>query len=95
MQRPPNQRPDHEPGDNRYFFRLWLAVALLWTGATLLRVARVWVPVEGWPAILRGPWLWIELALPSLIFGLIIFAVRQVASNVRGFQVWGRRCRRR
>jgi hypothetical protein len=71
--------PGRAGGDNPYFLRLWLVVALLWTGATLYRVARMVADVEGWPAILRGPWLWVEVAFPWLVFGAVILALRYVA----------------
>ena len=85
----PERRSGRARGDNCFFLRLWLVVTLLWTGATLLRAERVWVPVEGWPAILRGSWLWVELTLPPLMLGAIILAVRQVASNPKVFHIWG------
>lgn len=55
--------------------RLWLIVSGLWAAATLLRAYRVWLPVEGWRAVITGPWLWIGLVLPPIMFAIAIFAV--------------------
>jgi hypothetical protein len=55
-----------------------MLVSVLWTIATLLRIDRVWVPAVGWHRALGGPWLWITLIGPPLIFALIIGAVQKV-----------------
>ena len=73
--------------------RLWLVVSALWTIATGIRVIRVWLPIEGWQGVFAGPWLWLELLLPPLMFGSIILAVRQVADNRRICHIWWRRHR--
>jgi hypothetical protein len=56
---------------------LWFLVTALWTTATLLRVHRVWVPLVGWHRIIAGPWLWISLLAPPLLFALVLAAVRR------------------
>jgi hypothetical protein len=93
--REPEKQRDPPPRDDGFFLRLWLVVVALWTAATLLRVARLWVPVEGWHAAFRGLWLWLELVLPPAMFGLVILAVRQIAGNHGVFHLWGRRRRHR
>jgi hypothetical protein len=65
-------------GDDHYFLKLWTVVSLLWTAATLFRIVRVWVPIEGWRSVVSGPWLWLEVSLPPLMFGIVILAVRQL-----------------
>jgi hypothetical protein len=54
---------------------LWVLVSVLWTVATLLRISRVWAPRIGWHRIIEGPWLWISLIAPPLIFALILGAI--------------------
>jgi hypothetical protein len=89
---PEDPRPARR--DDYYFLKLWLVVSALWTAATLLRVARLWGAVEGWSGILGGPWIWLELVLPPIMFGAVIFAVRQIADNqqrVCSWSIWRRR----
>jgi hypothetical protein len=69
--------------NGRYFLRLWAVVTVLWTAATLFRIVRIWVPIEGWWRIVGGPWLWLELGLPPLIFGIVTVAVCQLAEKQR------------
>jgi hypothetical protein len=92
---PPLEREHRKSSSNdRYCFRLWAVVTALWTAATLLRVARVWVPIEGWRSVVGGPWLWLALLLPPLMFGIVIAAVCQLARSQRNFRVVLPRCRR-
>jgi hypothetical protein len=81
--------------DGRYFLRLWAVVTVFWTAATLFRVNRVWVPIDGWQNVLAGPWLWLELGLPPLMFGVVTAAVCQLVRNQRNSGVSWPRCRRR
>lgn len=85
---PTSNRPQRSVKNWRYF-KLWVIVSLLWAAATVLRAARMWVPIDGWAATLRSWVLWIELVLPSLMFGSIILAVRQIAGDHRAFRVSG------
>jgi len=87
---PPARQRGKWPSEDRQSLRLWIIVSALWTVATLFRVSRVWVPVEGWQAIVGGPWLWLTLLLPPVMFGLIILAVRQVADHQGSFHIRGR-----
>jgi hypothetical protein len=80
--------------DGRYFLKLWAVVTVFWTTATLFRVARVWVPVDGWKNIVGGPWLWLELGLPPLMLGIVAVAVCQLAKSQRNSGVSWPRCRR-
>jgi hypothetical protein len=78
----------HQPPDARStrarLCALWWLASTLWTIATLLRVHRVWVPLIGWHRIIAGPWLWISLLAPPLLFALMLGAVRRAAmSNSR------------
>jgi hypothetical protein len=68
-------------GNDGFFFRLWLIVVAFWTAATLIRADRVWALADGWHATLRNPLLWMELALPPLVFGSIVLAVRHIAGS--------------
>jgi hypothetical protein len=75
------------------YFKLWVIVSLLWAAATVLRAVRMWVPIDGWTATLQSWLLWIELALPPLMFGSIILAVRQIRSDHRALRssgIWRR-----
>ena len=92
---PSEEQPRRSPSKDHYFLKLWIIVSLLWTGATLLRAHRVWVPIEGWRAILLGPWLWLELALPPLMFGVVMLGVHQLSIKQRNFRDSMPRCRRR
>jgi hypothetical protein len=56
---------------------LWLLVSGLWTLATLPRVNRVWVPLIGWHDLIGGPWLWISLIIPPIMFGLILIVIHR------------------
>lgn len=73
--------------ENWRYLKLWVIVSLLWAAATVLRAVRMWVPINGWAATLHSWLLWIELALPPLMFGLIILAVRQIRGDHRVFRV--------
>jgi hypothetical protein len=81
----PPETPEREPSKwrtgDRFLLKLWIIVATIWAIATLLRVDRVWRLTEEWAAIVRGPWLWLELVLPPLMFGCIIFAIRYIARS--------------
>jgi hypothetical protein len=77
----PEEGPHVPRRGEHYFLKLWLIVSAFWTAATLLRVARLWVPIEGWPAILGGPWMWLELVIPPVMVGVVIFAVRQIGKT--------------
>jgi hypothetical protein len=56
---------------------LWIVVSMLWTVATLLRINRVWVPMTGWEGVIEGPWMWMSLLGPPLIFALILVAIHK------------------
>ena len=72
-----NGQSKWQTGD-RLLLKLWIVVVVIWTVATLSRVDRVWRLTEDWAAIVRGPWLWLELALPPIIFGCVIVAIRYI-----------------
>lgn len=76
---PPEELSSKWQTDYRFFVKLWIVVTVLWTVATLLRVDRVWRLTEEWAAIVRGPWLWLELALPPIVFGGVTIAVGYIA----------------
>ena len=57
------------------FWTLWILVSGLWTIATLLRVHRVWAPQIGSWRILTGPWIWISLIVPPLVFAAMIAVI--------------------
>jgi hypothetical protein len=69
--------------NGQYFLKLWAVVTALWTAATLFRVVRIWVPIEGWQRVVAGPWLWLELVLPPLMLGIVTVVVCQLAQNQR------------
>jgi len=77
---PDDEPPRWQAGD-RFLLKLWIIVATIWAIATLLRVDRVWRLTEEWAAIVRGPWLWLELALPPLMFGCIIVVIGYIARS--------------
>jgi len=60
------------------FLILWAVMTGLWTLATILRVNRVWVPLEGWQSVVEGPWIWISLILPPAMFAVILAAIHQL-----------------
>jgi hypothetical protein len=72
------QRREKETLDRR-LIRLWIVVTAFWTIATLFRIERLWLPRVGWHGILDGPWLWLSLGLPPLVFALLLAYVRQLA----------------
>jgi hypothetical protein len=77
----PNTKPTENPQQllrKSYFLRLWLAVSILWEAGTLIRVHRVWVPIEGWQAPIRSLLFWLHVALPPLVFGAIVLVSRHV-----------------
>jgi hypothetical protein len=63
------------------FLTLWVAVSALWIAATLLRIHRLWAPLEGWQSALDGPWIWISLILPPLMFAVILVGVHCIISS--------------
>jgi len=62
---------------------LWIVVSGLWTAATLLRIGRVWVPIEGWPGAIQGPWIWVSLTLPPAMFAAIAAAIHILSKTTR------------
>jgi hypothetical protein len=93
--RPTEGRRRKWSDDGRYFLKLWAVVTVFWTAATLFRVARVWVPIDGWRNVINGPWLWLELGLPPLMFGIVTMAVRLLTKNHQHPSASASRCRRR
>src|SRR5271155_1572780 len=77
----PDQARRKEPSG---FLLLWVVVSVLWIAATLLRIHRVWVPLVGWQGALAGPWMWISLILPPLMFAVILVAVYYISRRDRG-----------
>ena len=59
--------------------RLWAVVTCLWTIAGLLRISRDWLPRADWAVVLGGPWLWVSLGLPPMMFAIILLAIRLIA----------------
>jgi hypothetical protein len=57
---------------------LWLLASGLWTIATILRVYSVWVPAVGWRRAIEGPWLWVSLVLPPLMFAGVLLVVHLI-----------------
>jgi hypothetical protein len=62
---------------------LWFVVSAFWTAATILRVDEAWVPILGWWRILDGPWLWLTLILPPLMFAAILAAIHLIKAGPR------------
>jgi hypothetical protein len=92
--RPPEERPSKWSSADRYLIKLWAIVSLLWTVATLFRVCRIWIPIDGLRGVLSGPWLWLELTLPPIMFGCIMLGIRQLGGNqgnCRSILPWCRR----
>lgn len=58
--------------------RLWILLSGFWTVATLLRVDRVWVPLIGWRRVLEGPWIWISLIVPPLMFAVPLIVLHML-----------------
>jgi hypothetical protein len=63
------------------FLLLWVVMSALWMVATLLRIHRVWVPLVGWEGALAGPWMWISLILPPVMFAAILLAIWIMANR--------------
>ena len=80
---PSEQQPFKWSSADRDSFKLWAIVSVLWTGATLFRVIRVWVPVDGWRSVIAGPWLWLEITLPPVIFAIVLLAIRVMIQSRR------------
>lgn len=57
---------------------LWIVASGLWTVATVLRVYRVWVPRLGWWKVVDGPWLWLGLILPPVMFACVLAAIHRI-----------------
>jgi hypothetical protein len=60
---------------------LWLSVSGLWSAATFLRVERVWVPITGWDEVLEGPWLWLSLLIPPVMFAVILLSIHEIRKD--------------
>jgi hypothetical protein len=76
----------HEMADRKSgpgLLRLWIVVSGLWTAATLLRIGRVWVPVEGWQGAVRGPWIWMSLIIPPSMFAAVAVAIHLMCKTPR------------
>jgi len=80
---PDPYRPAESRNTDSRFLRLWIVVTLIWTGATVLRVRRVWVPRLGLDNVLRDPLLWIAIAIPPVAFGVIVLSVYYLAPSRR------------
>jgi hypothetical protein len=91
---PPEADRPKRSSDDRYLFKLWVIVSVLWTIATAFRVARIWLLVEGWRGVLSGLWLWLEIGLPPLLFGFVMLAVRQLCRNHENPHITRPWCRR-
>jgi hypothetical protein len=60
---------------------LWVLTSGLWTVATILRVYRVWVPAVGLGRAIEGPWLWVSLILPPLMFAAILAVIHLIRTG--------------
>ena len=60
---------------------LWVLVSGLWTVATILRFYRVWVPAVGWRRAIEGPWLWVGLILPPLMFAAMLAVIHRIRTS--------------
>ena len=81
--------PERRRGSVRQrFLALWIVVSGFWLLATLLRVWRVWVPQIGWKGTLAGPWIWLVLLVPPLMFAVMIFSTYRMTKHHGSLQ-WG------
>jgi hypothetical protein len=70
---PPNRRRPN-------FVLLWVIVTSLWTAATILRIQQIWVPIQGWDAVIGSVYTWISLFLPPWMFAIILLAVKRIGA---------------
>lgn len=57
---------------------LWVCVSGLWTAATVLRIYGIWIPMVGWRKVINGPWLWLSLIFPPVMFAFVLAAIYQI-----------------